>query len=107
MIKMSKSWIAGGKLEKISYCGIICILTFMIFLNSMVFNNAVQAEIGTDSWETSTPEEQGIDSKVLNELKDDIRENYPYMVSMVIIRNGFLVEEDIAFHSWVCPLDLL
>ena len=64
-----------------------------------MFTNAVQAETGTVCWETSTPEEQGMDSGVLNELKDHIKGNYPDIISMVIIRNGFLVEEEYFDYS--------
>ena len=42
MIEMSKSWIVGGKLKKNYYCGVVSMLTFMIFLNSMVFTEKIK-----------------------------------------------------------------
>ena len=42
MIEMSKSWIAGGKLKNSYYYGVISMLTFMIFLNSMVFTEKIK-----------------------------------------------------------------
>jgi CubicO group peptidase (beta-lactamase class C family) len=49
---------------------------------------------GINDWETTTPEEQGMRSKYLNDLKEYIKKEYSDIYSMVIIRNGFLVEEE-------------
>jgi CubicO group peptidase (beta-lactamase class C family) len=78
-------------------------LILLILLNLMVVTNPVQATPetvnGIESWETSTPEEQGMDSRVLDGLKKYIRDSYPDVYSMVIIRNGFLVEEEYFQYS--------
>jgi CubicO group peptidase (beta-lactamase class C family) len=62
-----------------------------------------QATTGTneviDNWETSTPEEQGMDSKKLEDLKEHIKTKYSDMYSMIVIRNGFLVEEEYFRYS--------
>lgn len=52
-----------------------------------------------NNWETSTPEEQGMDSKKLDDLKEYIKTKYSDMYSMVVIRNGFLVEEEYYRYS--------
>ena len=51
------------------------------------------------SWDTSTPEEQGMDSRILDNLKTHIDANYPDVYSMIIIRNGFLVYENYFRYS--------
>lgn len=51
------------------------------------------------NWVTSSPEDQGMDSKVLTALKHHIQTNYPAMYSMVIVRNGFLVAEEYFQYS--------
>lgn len=49
----------------------------------------------TDEWINSTPEEQGMDSSQLNELKDYIEKYYSRtMDSLIIIRNGYIVFEE-------------
>jgi len=45
----------------------------------------------TEQWSTSTPEEQGIDSRVLVEALDLIREKGINIHSLLIVRNGVLV----------------
>ena len=49
----------------------------------------------TDEWLNSTPEEQGMDSSRLNELKDYIGKYYSrIMDSIIIVRNGYIVLEE-------------
>jgi CubicO group peptidase (beta-lactamase class C family) len=48
----------------------------------------------TDSWRNSTPEEQGMDSALLNEMMDRIDENGVHTDSIVIVKNGYLVFEE-------------
>ena len=90
-------------MKKRSNFQIVYLLTICILMSSVVFSLTVQASTEAvkknTSWETSTPEEQGMDSRLLNGLKNHIDETYPDMYSMVIIRNGFLVEEEYFRYS--------
>ena len=47
----------------------------------------------TESWSTSTPEEQGMDSAVLSNMDERIHENYPNIYSVLVVRHGYLVYE--------------
>jgi CubicO group peptidase (beta-lactamase class C family) len=47
----------------------------------------------TEDWRTSTPEEQGMDSQVLTQMQDAIRQNHLMLHSLLVIRNGYLVSE--------------
>jgi len=46
-----------------------------------------------DTWRTSTPEEQGIDSQGITAMLDKIGQASPYVHSFLLIRNGTLVTE--------------
>ncbi len=46
-----------------------------------------------ESWRNSSPEEQGMDSEMLADLTDAIRESGKGVDSITIIRNGYLVNE--------------
>ncbi len=46
-----------------------------------------------DTWRTSTPEAQGIDSKYLAEMMDNIQSNNLNFHSIIIIRHGYIVME--------------
>ncbi|MHA2384717.1 MAG: serine hydrolase domain-containing protein [Candidatus Thorarchaeota archaeon] len=48
----------------------------------------------TDDWSTSTPEEQGMDSDILNVMMDGIEEHDVRIDSLLIARNGYLVFEE-------------
>ena len=67
----------------------------------MSINQATpEVVVASDDWPTSSPEDQGMDSRVLATLESYIPKTYPAMYSMVIIRNGFLVAEKY-FHDSV------
>jgi len=46
-----------------------------------------------ESWRTSTPEQQGMDSEKLAELLDYVKENDINIHSLLIIRNGYIVTD--------------
>lgn len=48
----------------------------------------------TNEWLNSTPEEQGIDSGLLNEMMTKIEENNVLIDSLLIVKNGYLVFEE-------------
>jgi CubicO group peptidase (beta-lactamase class C family) len=50
-----------------------------------------------DGWEVSTPEDQDLDSQLLHKAYKD-SSNLPYMRSVLVVRNGYLVAERY-FHS--------
>jgi len=85
-------------MKKKHYSQILHSLIVIIVINLMLSISLGQATteiIGMiNDWETSTPEEQGMNSKTLDVLKEYIKKNYSGIYSTVIIRNGFLVEEE-------------
>ena len=48
----------------------------------------------TDGWLNTTPEEQGMDSELLNKMMDQISEHGLRFDSILIARNGYLVFEE-------------
>ena len=48
----------------------------------------------TDEWQTSTPEEQGMKSAILNEMMVKIEENNILIDSLLIVKNGYLILEE-------------
>jgi CubicO group peptidase (beta-lactamase class C family) len=52
-----------------------------------------QAEWPTNTWQTSTPEQQGMDSRLLAEMFDAIQAQNLRMHSLLVVRNGYLVTE--------------
>ena len=57
------------------------------FLESRV----VPAHWPTKGWQTSTPEKQGMDSKILADALDYIRERDLALHSLLIVRHGYVV----------------
>jgi CubicO group peptidase (beta-lactamase class C family) len=55
--------------------------------------SAAQDYWPAESWRTSAPEEQGMDSGILADMIDTIRESDKSVNSITIIRNGYLVHE--------------
>jgi CubicO group peptidase (beta-lactamase class C family) len=47
----------------------------------------------TEGWRTSTPEEQGLDSELLADMLDTIRERNYNIDSVSVIRNGYMVAD--------------
>jgi len=47
----------------------------------------------TETWRTSTPEEQGMDSQKLDQMLAAIQEKHLNFHSLLVIRNGYLVSE--------------
>jgi len=47
----------------------------------------------TNGWRTSTPEEQGMDSQMLAHMVAEIKERQMNVHSLLVIRNGYLVNE--------------
>ena len=47
----------------------------------------------TKEWSTSTPEEQGLDSKMLINADKTIKDKYPNVYSLLVVRHGYLVYE--------------
>jgi CubicO group peptidase (beta-lactamase class C family) len=48
----------------------------------------------TEDWRFSTPEDQGLDFIILEQMSQDIRANVPEARSLLIVRNGYIVYED-------------
>jgi CubicO group peptidase (beta-lactamase class C family) len=73
-------------------------LSFFFVFNFLIIaintNTDTEIAVSGNNWEKSNPEEQGMNPQFLTELKEYIEANYPGMYSLLIIRNGFLVEEE-------------
>jgi len=50
-------------------------------------------KVPSGMWELSAPEEQGMDSSILNKTEDVIKKDYPAMTSFLVVRHGRLVYE--------------
>lgn len=48
----------------------------------------------TEDWQYSPPEDQGLDSFILEQLSQNIRANVPAARSILVVRNGYIVYED-------------
>jgi CubicO group peptidase (beta-lactamase class C family) len=48
----------------------------------------------TNGWQTSAPEEQGMDSAILNKMMTKIEEHQLLIDSILIVKNGYLVMEE-------------
>jgi CubicO group peptidase (beta-lactamase class C family) len=56
-------------------------------------NNADVLKWPTEKWSISTPEKQDMDSGLLSKADKRIRENYPNVYSLLVVRHGYLVYE--------------
>lgn len=72
---------------------LLCILGLLLSGCSPSRATVASAGWPTESWRTSTPEEQGIDSQKLEQMLAVIREKDINIHSFLIIRNGYLVSE--------------
>jgi len=75
------------------------VVTFSIIAlaacNSSPSLTAVQRDYWpTDDWRASTPEEQGMNSKYFESLREHIKENLPHMRSVLVIRHGYIVFDE-------------
>jgi CubicO group peptidase (beta-lactamase class C family) len=66
---------------------------FLCFILSGVGISAQQVYYPTDTWRTSTPEEQGMDSAKLAEMFRQIQNDDVQIRSVLVIRHGYLVAE--------------
>jgi CubicO group peptidase (beta-lactamase class C family) len=71
---------------------IISLISLMIFLLVGCVKPS-QAEWPTHGWQTSTPEQQGMDSEKFVKMMDYIVSREPNLHSLLIVRNGYLVTE--------------
>ena len=70
---------------------IVVFLTVLATTGTSVSAAAQQEEWPTQGWRRSSPEAQGMDSKVLAEAFDEIRRRQIAIHSLTIVRNGYLV----------------
>jgi CubicO group peptidase (beta-lactamase class C family) len=63
--------------------------------SQLVGNRAVVEYFPTEEWEYSTPEAQGMNSRMLQELTDSIFSNNLAIHSLVIVRNGYIVYQEV------------
>ena len=48
----------------------------------------------TDGWRSSPPEEQGLDPKTLSQIDPDVKETFPDVKGVLVVRNGYVVFEN-------------
>jgi CubicO group peptidase (beta-lactamase class C family) len=48
----------------------------------------------TDGWRSSPPEEQGLDPKILSQIDHDVKETFPAVKGVLVVRNGYVVFEN-------------
>jgi CubicO group peptidase (beta-lactamase class C family) len=48
----------------------------------------------TDGWRSSPPEEQGLDPKTLSQIDHDVKETFPDVKGVLVVRNGYMVFEN-------------
>src|SRR5215204_7783745 len=48
----------------------------------------------TDGWRSSAPEEQGLDPKILSQIDYDVKETFPAVKGVLVVRNGYVVFEN-------------
>lgn len=75
---------------------LVCILLVLVCLSLLVnCNTSEQPEYWpTEEWQTSTPEEQGMDSEALKQITAYIADNNLAIDSVVVIRHGYIVFEE-------------
>lgn len=72
---------------------LVCLTVHPEITQSSAISSSVQDYWPTDGWRTSSPEEQGIDSSLLDEMMAKIQENSILIDSLLIARHGYLVYE--------------
>ena len=48
----------------------------------------------TDGWRSSPPKEQGMDPKILSQIDHDVKETFPAVNGVLVVRNGYVVFEN-------------
>jgi CubicO group peptidase (beta-lactamase class C family) len=64
---------------------------FLIFVSFYSYAIASVNTYPTEAWQISTPEEQGMQSKLLAEMMEHIKNNSFHIDSILVIRNGNIV----------------
>ncbi len=84
---------------------IVGLLLMSMFQVSMthIYNQTLKRSINsisepdywpTDGWRFSTPEEQGMNSTIINEMNRTIEEEDYWFDSLIVVKNGYIVYED-------------
>jgi hypothetical protein len=47
-----------------------------------------------DGWRSSPPEEEGLDPKMLSQIDYDVKETFPAVKGVLVVRNGYVVFEN-------------
>ena len=74
---------------------ILCILICSIFINSCITSSksAINDYSQTNVWKSSTPEEQGMDSRLLADAVNYLQEQNIKVHSLTVIRNGYVITD--------------
>ena len=73
---------------------LLAITIFPVNVQSLAQTAAIRDYWPTDGWQTSTPDEYGMKSAMLNEMMSKISENQLLIDSLLIVKNGYLVFEE-------------
>ncbi len=71
----------------------LMLLIVIPFSDSVADSNSLRGHWPTDGWQTSTPTEQNMDSAKLEAMINYIEEQQFAIDSILVIRNGYIVEE--------------
>ena len=81
--------------------GVFAILLTVVLISSWFVIQSAAAQTNrpveiwpTDGWATSTPEGQGMNSTLLDDIFTDVRESDADIRSMLVVRHGYIVAEE-------------
>ena len=68
-------------------------IVFIFFLLTILYSQAIASlsYYPTEGWQKTTPEQQGIESKMLADMMEEIQKNGRNIDSVLVVRNGYMV----------------
>ena len=68
-------------------------IVFIFFLLTILYSQAIASlsYYPTESWQKTTPEQQGIESKMIADMMEEIQKNGHNIDSVLVVRNGYMV----------------
>ncbi len=79
--------------SRIINIGILFALIIISSLPSVIFGNAESISWPTENWTENTPEQQGMNSGEMSGMFDYIATNQLKIQSVLVVRNGYIVED--------------
>jgi CubicO group peptidase (beta-lactamase class C family) len=68
-------------------------IVFIFFLLTIFYSQVIASlsYYPTEGWQKTTPEQQGIESKMLADMMEEIQKNGHNIDSVLVVRNGYMV----------------